>query len=53
VQKVIRGIREQNEGLKRVVGQRLEELKEVRPADGFVPRAERHKKQFETIGDVE
>ena len=40
VQKVIRGIREQNEGLKRVVGQRMEELKEVRPA-GFVPRAER------------
>jgi hypothetical protein len=52
VQKVIRGIREQNEALKRVVGQRMEELKEVRPAE-FVPRAERQKKQFETIGDVE
>jgi hypothetical protein len=31
----------------------LEELKELRPADEFVPRAAKQKKQFETIGDVE
>ena len=53
MQKLIRSIKEQNEGLKNVFGQRLQELKELRPVDEFVPRSEKQKKQFETIGDVE
>jgi hypothetical protein len=54
VQKLIRSIKEQNEGLKNVFGQRLQELKEMRPVDEFVHRSsDKKKKQFETIGDVE